>query len=102
VPGATIRIFAGASPQHLKLVRVLHTGARGGYRAVIRVRGKQTYFRARAITAARSATQYGCFGPSLAPSGCTAATLQPLSLASVTLSSRVTTASAARRAGRRQ
>ena len=89
VAGAAIQIYVGTAPQRLKLVRTVRTGPRGGYRFTVRLKKKTAYFRARVALGPRSYTATGCFGPSIAPGGCTAATLQPLAIATATLSTRV-------------
>ena len=85
IAGAQVRIYAGTSRRHLKLVRTVTTSRTGGYRALIRIRGRTIYIRARAAVGVRNYSKNGCFGPSLAPGGCVAATLQPFAVRTPTL-----------------
>ena len=84
--GATIRVGRGQSAKSLARQSSAKTSATGAWSASGRLTPKKTtFFQARTSASQRDATQVGCQSPatSVAPAGCTSATLPPWSVTSV-------------------
>jgi hypothetical protein len=82
--GQKIKLRLGTTARGVKIIRTLTTNAKGNYAATLRLKKGQTrYLRTDVFVPVRDNTATGCAGTSLAPAGCTSATLPSFTLASL-------------------